>query len=41
MTSCARSARAQDPFLVLHGTWICAAFALCSRLEMSDLARSR
>jgi hypothetical protein len=37
-----QSARAPDPFLVLHGTWILRRLSpYCSRLELSDLARSR
>jgi hypothetical protein len=37
-----QSARAPDPFLVLHGTWILRRLSpYCSRLELSELARSR
>ena len=37
-----QSARAQDPFLVLHGTWILRRLSpYCSRVELSQLARSR
>jgi hypothetical protein len=37
-----QSARSPDPFLVLHGTWILRRLSpYCSRLELSDLARTR
>ena len=37
-----QSARAPDPFLVLQGSWILRRLSpSCSRLELSDLARSR
>ena len=40
--SCGQSARAPDPFLVLHGTWILRRLSpYCSRIELSALPRSR